>query len=405
MLKDYFLLGFKNVKRRGIRSWLTLLGIFIGIAAVVSLISLGSGLKLAVNSQFGVSTTEVIIVQAGGVVGFGAPGSGAVTPLTVDDAEAIEKISLVEKVIPRNIPSVKIEFNDEVYFGSAMSVPDKEDRKFVYEQLDIEPEVGRLLKDGDTSRVVLGYNFYIETAGFEERIRPGNTILLQDKEFKVIGITKKKGSFIMDNVIYVNEKPLQDLIGSEDEIDMIVVKVKDRDVMDKAKEEIEKVLRKTRDVKKGEEDFIVSTPQASLETVNQILGGIQVFVVLIAFVSIVVGAIGIINTMTTSVLERKAEIGVMKAIGAKNSDIFLQFFIEAGFLGLIGGLIGVIAGVMIGYIGTIKINDFIGSSVKPEINFFLIMFALIGSFLIGSVSGIAPAIKAAKQNPVEALRD
>jgi len=163
-------------------------------------------------------------------------------------------------------------------------------------------------------------------------------------------------------------------------------------------------LRKRRNVKIGEEDFQVSTPQAMLEQVNSVLGGIQAFIVIIASISILVGAIGIINTMTTSVLERKKEIGIMKAIGARNKHIFFQFFVESGLMGLVGGILGIIFGLIIGYAGTYGINSFLGSESSPEINIILIVGALIGSFLIGAIAGIFPAMRAANQNPVEALR-
>jgi len=163
-------------------------------------------------------------------------------------------------------------------------------------------------------------------------------------------------------------------------------------------------MREERDVKEGEEDFEVSTPEASLSTVNDVIFGIQVFIIIIALISVFVGAVGIVNTMTTSVMERKREIGIMKAIGARNEQIFLQFFIEAGLLGLIGGILGAIVGTLISILGILGINSFIGSELKPSIDFLLILFTLTFSFLIGAVSGIVPAMNAAKQNPVDALR-
>jgi putative ABC transport system permease protein len=190
----------------------------------------------------------------------------------------------------------------------------------------------------------------------------------------------------------------------DDEVDVIAVQVKDKSLIDKTKADIERLVRKRRDVKEGQEDFEVSTPDAALESVNSILTGVQIFIVMIAMISIIVGAVGIINTMTTAVLERKKQIGIMKAIGARNEDIFLQFFIESGMMGLIGGMVGVIIGVVIGYIGTAGINSFIGSESSPQINFILIFLTLLGSFMIGSVAGIIPAMKAARQNPVDALR-
>ncbi len=404
-MKDHFTLASKNLKRRGVRSWLTLLGILIGIATVVSLISLGNGLKIAVNSQFGVSSTEIITIQAGGISAYGPPGSGAVNKLTKTDVEEIEKLSSIEKAVGRNLPSGKLEFNDIVGFGLAASVLDGEDREFIYEEMDIEPELGRLLKDGDTNKVVLGYNFYADKAGFGKEIHPGNNILLQDKKFEVVGILGKKGSFIIDSIVLVNDKPLSDLMGYGDEVDLISVKVKNKDLMDRAEEEIEKLLRKRRDVKVGEEDFSISTPEAMLATVNQILSGIQAFIIIIAFMSIIVGVIGIANTMTTSVIERKKEIGIMKAIGARNEDIFYQFLFEAGLLGLVGGAIGVALGLGMGYLGTNAINNFLGTATSPSFSLPLIGFALLGSFIVGSISGIVPAMQAAKQNPVEAFRE
>jgi putative ABC transport system permease protein len=404
MLKDFFELGFKNLRKRGIRSWLTLLGIFIGIMAVVSLISLGDGLKLAVNSQFGISSKQVITIQAGGVTGYGPPGSGAVNHLTIGDRDAIAKLDTVELAVSRVIPYLKSEFNNILNIGFAGSLPDGRARNFVYEQTEVKVLDGRLLNDGDINKVMLGYNFYLDDNPFKKGIRAGNSILLNNKTFRVVGIVEKKGSFILDNLIYINENELNTLIGNGEDVDIILAKVKSTDLMEKAKEQIERLLRQRRNVEKGQEDFEVSTPEASLATVNQILTGIQAFIVLIALVSIIVGALGIINTMTTSVLERTKEIGIMKAIGAKNSDIFLQFLIEAGLLGFVGGLSGALVGMGLGYFGTIAINNFVGASAKPMINFTLIFSALIGSFLIGAISGLLPAMNAARQNPVEALR-
>jgi len=403
-MREHASIAVRNLRRRGARSWLTLLGIFIGITAVVALISLGSGLRTTVNSQFGISATEVITVQAGGLNAFGPPGTGVVNSLTIEDVEAIERLSVVERTVRRNIPSGKLEFKDEVVFGRTMSIPSGDDRKFVYEQLDIDVEQGRLLEDGDENNVVLGHNFFSESVGLSNKIEAGDKVLIQDKEFKVVGITKKKGSFIFDNVVHMNDAPLEALMGYGDDVDLIVVKIKDKDLIEKAKEDIEKLMRDQRDVKAGEEDFSVTTPQATLDTVNEILAGVQIFIVLIAGISILVGGIGIVNTMFTSVLERRHEIGIMKAIGAKNSDIFYQFFIEAGLLGFVGGLAGVIVGVLIGYLGTIGINQFIGATTTPEISIVLIISALVGSFIVGSLSGIAPAMRAARQNPVDALR-
>jgi len=273
-----------------------LLGIFIGVTAVVGLIGLGAGLEAAVGAQFGISSTEVITVQAGGVNAFGAPGSGAVNKLTTDDAEEIEKLSSVEMAIPRNIETIRVEYNDKLSVMSALSVPYGEKKKKGWEVMDIEAEKGRLLQDSDLKKVVLGNSFSENSNGFDKAIETGDKILINDEKFEVVGILKKKGSLIFDNVVFVNNDVLEDLTGYGNEVDLIAVTIKNPELMDKAAEDITKLLRKQRDVKEGEENFEVSTPEAMMETVNSILGGVQAFIIIIASISILVGAIGIVNT-------------------------------------------------------------------------------------------------------------
>jgi len=405
MIRDLFFLSFKNLKSRGIRSWLTLLGIFIGVTAVVSLISLGNGLQLAVASQFGVSANELITIQAGGVSGYGPPGSNVVDPLTTEDLAAIERLSSVENAVRRNIKSGKVEFNDVVQFDYIGSVPsNKEDLKLVYTQLELEPLLGKILQENDRGKVVLGFNFYKDKDLWGKQITPGKAILVNDKKFEVIGIMQKKGSLIMDGVVYMNENDMEDLFGYGAEADIIVVQPKEKDKIDKTKQDIEKLLRTRRNVKVGEENFEVSTPEASLASVNSVLNGVQIFIVIVASISIFIGLIGIVNTMTTSVLERKKEIGISKSIGARNEHIFLQFFIESSLLGFIGGLLGAIVGALAGVGGIYGLNNWLGTELKPSIDIMLLLVTLAGSFIIGGIAGIVPAMKAAKQNPVKALK-
>ncbi|MFH1316167.1 MAG: ABC transporter permease [Candidatus Woesearchaeota archaeon] len=404
MIMDYISLAYNNFSHKRLRSYLTLLGILIGVTAVVGLIGLGEGLRMAITSQFGISSTEVLTVQAGGITGGGPPGTGVVNPLKFDDVEDIKKLGTVKRAVPRWIQTGKLEFNDRVGFGVATTVPDGDDRKFMYDMLEVDPEVGRFLKDGDVNKIMLGYNFYADKSMYGKIIQPGDTVLIQDKKFEVVGIVEKKGSFILDNAVYMNQKPLLDLFDIDTDVDLIGVQVKDKSLMKKTKEDIEKILRKNRDVKVGEEDFSVETPESALSDVNDVLIGVQIFIVIIASISILVGAIGITNTMFTSVIERRKQIGIMKSIGARNKDIFFIFFVESGMMGLFGGFIGIVFGTLISYIGTIGINAWINSTSAPQINFALIGGALFGSFLIGAVSGIVPAMNAASENPVDALR-
>ncbi|MBU0614497.1 MAG: ABC transporter permease [Nanoarchaeota archaeon] len=404
MLKDYFKLAVTSLLHRKLRAWLTMLGIFIGIAAVVSLIGLGEGLRIAITSQFGISTTEVLSIQAGGLSGAGPPGTGVVNPLTDDDVTAISRLSTVEKVIPRILESGQLEYNDKVIFGYAMSIPEGEARTFAYDTLDIAAEKGRLLKDGDTGKVVLGNNFLTDNVGLDKKVEVGNSVLIQGKKFQVIGITEKKGSFIFDNIVHMQEAELKDLFNVGNTVNVIVVQVKDPDQMEKAQADIERLLRKRRDVKVGEEDFEVQTPGAALQQLNDVLVGVSVFIAVIASISIVVGAIGITNTMFTSVTERKKQIGIMKSIGAQNKDIFYLFLFESGMLGLLGAMVGTIIGTLISFFGTLGINAWVNASAHPQINLVLIFSALAGGFLIGAASGVVPALRAARLTPVKAMR-
>src|SRR5690606_26571698 len=140
-----FTLSFKNLRHRGLRSWLTLLGIFVGVTAVVSLISLGNGLQTAVSSQFGISSTELLSVQAGGISDYGPPCTWAVQPLTTKDLEEIEKLSSVKRAVARNLVSSKIDFNKKSVFSISTNIPSGENRDFIYEQIEAETIEGRLL--------------------------------------------------------------------------------------------------------------------------------------------------------------------------------------------------------------------------------------------------------------------
>jgi len=405
-MKEYFVLAFKNLKRRGLRSWLTLLGIFIGIASVVALIGLGAALKDTVNAQFGISSTDLITIQAGGLNNYGPPGSGAVNPLTKKDLEEIKKLSLVDIALGRNIEIMRTKFNKKTVYAYYVTIPDDDIKKNVYEFEELKIKEGRFIETGDNNVILLGNDFLNKDKnGFDKSIKPGDKLNVQGKNLTVVGIIEKKGSFTIDQSIMIQEKTLKEILDNQDNLDIIIAKVKSREDMDLAKTDIEKLLRNRRNVKEGEEDFEVSTPETALATINQIIVGVQIFIVIIASISIIVGSIGIANTMYASVLERKKEIGTMKAIGARNENIFWQFFVEAGFLGFIGGILGIIGGIVVSYIGVQSLNSFLGTSTSISMNWVLFFLVLLGSFFIGSISGILPAMRAAKLNPVEALKE
>lgn len=404
MLKEYISFALNNVRRRRLRSYLTMIGIFIGIAAVVALIGLGEGLRYAITSQFGFLGTDVFAVMASG--GFGPPGTGVVDPLTDKELNEIKKVSGVENVAGRIMEPGKLVFNKKAAFGYAVSIPDGEGRKLMEHVMNMKADKGRLLRDGDKGYVLLGYMFGQDDNPFKKAIVPGSKVEILDKEFTVIGIMEKKGNFQVDGAVFMNEDDLRDLVDRQgDDYDIIGVQFDENADINKIKEDVEKKLRKVRDVEEGEEDFSVQTPASMLESINSTLLAVQIFVYIIASISLLVGGIGIMNTMYTAVVERTKEIGIMKSIGATNRTIFSFFFIESGFLGSVGGIIGAILGFLgatgLAFIGKIALgSDLISAHITPQ----LIIGAVLFSFVIGSFFGTLPAIRASKLHPVDALR-
>lgn len=404
MVKEHFKLASKNLRRRGLRSWLTMLGIFIGIASVVALISLGGALRAAVEGQFGSMGPDRLMVQNSGS-GFGPPGSTSVRKLNSHDVDLIKKVNGVEVVVSRLIRVVKVDYNGAVTFKYAASLPnDKKQVDLIYETLDTQLLDGQLVLAGENNKVVLG-NDYTTTNDFGKALKVNNKITIQGQDFRIKGILQKSSSIINNQLITMSEKDMKGLLNISDEIDIISLKVKPGVNAEKVASDIGNALRKDRNEKVGEEDFSVTTPTQSLQTINTILTIINIIVTGIAAISLIVGGIGIANTMYTSVLERTKEIGIMKAIGAQNSDILLIFLIEAGLLGLIGGLVGAGIGLGFAMLVAYAAKGFLGNSgFIVVVSWPLLIFSVSFAFLLGAGSGVAPALQASKLRPVDALR-
>jgi putative ABC transport system permease protein len=406
MRKDYFLLAYRNIIKRGLRSWLTMIGIFIGIAAVVALIGLGEGLRTAITAQFGILGTDVLSVRASGIDFAGPPGFATPNPLKDTLVDKLENVQGVEAAINRFLDSAIVEFDDIQSIEFIASVPMDDKRKVFEDMINLQVEDGRLLKDGDSKRIVLGNSFKKEDNPFKKALAVGDRISIDKDVFEVVGILEKKGSFIIDSTIFMNEDTLLDKIRENDEdVNIIAVKVRDEKTINQVAASIERLLRKERNVKEGEEDFIVQSPQAALKSLDSTLFAVQMFVVIIAVISLLVGGIGIMNTMYTSVVERTKEIGIMKAIGARNSAIFSLFFIESGLLGSVGGAIGVIMGLFFAYGSAAIGRAILGNQlIQAKVSIPLILGALAFSFIMGTVFGSLPAYQASKLKPIDSIR-
>jgi len=404
MIKDYFLLAFGNLRSRGLRSWLTILGIFIGIAAVVSLISLGGGLREAVIGQFGGIQPDELTIENKGA-GFGPPGSIAIEKLNDNDLKIIKSVNGIANVRTLLVRVVNVEYNKISEFKYVWDIPKEQELiDNDYENLNANAAEGRLLRAGDSGKVLLGSNF-LEDEEFGKSFSAGKIIKLNGEDFEIVGILEKMSSMQLNGMLILPNEDLKDLLDIGDEHDTIQVYVEDVDKVEDVAEEIRRVLRWDRKEKLGEETFSVNTPIQALEAVNTILDVINLIVIGIAMISLFVGAVGIANTMYTSVLERTNEIGIMKAVGARNSDVMWIFMIESGLLGLVGGIVG----ALIGLGGALSIasmaNQALGDNLfRIDISYFLLGCSVLFSFVIGIISGVFPAIQASKLNVVDALR-
>ena len=381
-----------------------MLGIFIGIAAVVSLISMGQGLEAAVTGQFGTLSVDKLTIQ-NKQTGFAPPGSAVVEKLNEHDLNVVKSVSGIELVVPRWIRVTSIEYNKVSTFVYVADLPaDKEGIKLVYDSFQPEVSQGKLLGVGDTGKVILGSNF-ADPNTFDKEIRAGDKILINGKGFDVAGILKPTSTITINGAILIPHNDMKTLLNIGDEYDLIIVKVKDKNKIQEVSDDISNKLRKDRHEKVGEESFSVQTPLQALSSVTTVLNIINLIVIGIATISLFVGGVGIANTMYTSVVERTKEIGIMKAIGAKNKDVLMIFLIESGLLGLVGGVAGALIGLGGALVISIVANQFLGEGLfRISVNFALLFGAVSFSFLVGVLSGIFPAIQASKLKVVDALR-
>src|SRR3989344_6019306 len=321
------------------RSILTILSIFIGIATIYIFISFGWGLYNYVNTFTTSSTVDKINIQPKGI---GAPGLDDTFALTEDDLTAIQRTKGVIEATGGYIKAGELKSRGEIKFVFL----DIYDPKIpLFEELaGLKIAQGRKLKSSDTGKVVLGYNYLIPKKIFTNALGLNDEIEIQGKKFKIVGFYGSIGNPQDDSNVYINDNSKESLFpGAKDKYNWIIARA-DINEIDSTVKEIEKSLRKSRDVEEGKEDFFVASFKDMLESYLGALNIIVGFVILIALVSVLVSAINTANTMVTSVLERIKEIGVIKSIGAKNSEVFGIFLFESGFLGFVGGVIGVTLG-------------------------------------------------------------
>ncbi|OQX86444.1 MAG: hypothetical protein B6D55_06035, partial [Candidatus Omnitrophica bacterium 4484_70.2] len=371
--------------------------------AVVGLISLGWGMQEAITEQFEQLGADKITISPG-TSNFGPGAVFTTAKLTEDDLKVVMRVKGVDKAGGILMTTSYVEFRGETKSAYIVGLPVDDSLEFLEETQSYEVEEGRDLRIGDRYKAVVGYTL-AQGDFFKEKVAVRDKIIIKGKEFKVVGILEEIGSRMDDSSVMIPIDIARDLFDMENEYQYLIAQVEGNKKPSEVAEEIKKELRQERGLKEGEEDFNVQTLEDLIQSFNTVLGLVTAVLIGIAAISLLVGGVGIMNTMYTSVLERTKEIGVMKAVGAKDRDILTIFLIESGLIGLVGGVIGCILGIAL----AIGITQFAASAglgfLEAKISLELIIFAIGFSFIIGAVSGVLPARRASRLQPVEALRE
>jgi len=410
---EFFNIAIKSLLSNKLRSALTMLGMIIGVGAVIVLMSVGAGLQNMITSTFEELGTNLLFVQPANPE---APGIAAMAPsyatasITLDDAEALSRIRSVIGIAPTNENFVRIVAGNEsttaVIHGSTPEYMP------VY---GFSMGAGQFISEVNLARrdmvVVLGSKVAEDLFGSDDPI--GQQVKIRDKRFTVIGVMEPRGissfGFSWDELsvtpitTYQARLFSQTTPSGEDAVQSIVVQVASAEVMDEVAEDIETILRKRHRISADEDDdFAVVSMEQMLGTFETITLALTIFLGLIGGISLLVGSIGIMNIMLVSVTERTREIGLRKAIGAKRRDILMQFLLEAAMLSLTGGAIGLTGAWLVTQ--GISLIDFGGFRIHAEVSPLIVIVAVLVSVIIGLVSGIYPAMRAARLNPIDALR-
>ncbi|MFC1903031.1 ABC transporter permease [Chloroflexota bacterium] len=412
-LIEFFIIAVRSLFANKLRSALTMLGMIIGVGAVIILMSVGAGLQNMITSTFEELGSNLLFVTPSNP---DAPGIAAMAPgyatasITMDDAEAMRDIRSVIAVNPTNENFVKVIAGNE----STTSVIEGTTPEF-QRLYDFTMASGQFISEVNIARrdtvVVLGSEVAEDLFGSDDPV--GQHVKIRDKRFTVIGVLEPRGmssfGFSWDEMVVTPITTYQARLFSEttpsgeDAVQSIVVQVASAEMMDEVTEDIETLLRKRHRIDEdGDDDFTVTGLEQMLGTFETITMALTVFLGLIGGISLLVGSIGIMNIMLVSVTERTREIGLRKAIGAKRRDILMQFLLEAAMLSLVGGAIG-LTGAWLAAWGISQI-DLGGFTINAVVSPLIVTLAISVSIFIGLASGIYPAMRAARLNPIDALR-
>jgi putative ABC transport system permease protein len=405
-----FLESIESLSGNKLRSMLTVLGIVIGVAAVIAMLSIGRGAQASITSRIESMGTNLIYVTPGSTSQSGVQSaSGSAGTLTLDDADALANLANVEAVASQTSNFVQVVYQGVNVNTRLMGVTPG------YETVSsLTLEDGEFISDSDQSArslvVVLGSSVAEDLFGSTAGV-VGQKVRLNGQSFKVIGVLASKGStgfMNQDDQVFVPlSTALYRLVGGErfrgsSVISQITVKASSANVVDQVASEVTSTVRDLHGTVEGADDFTVTTQESTLAAATEVSDTLTIFLGGIAGISLAVGGIGIMNIMLTTVTERTHEIGLRKAIGAKRRDILLQFLVESMVLSFVGGLIGVVLGWGASRLmGQVQVS---GSTITPVVGMDSVLLATLFSMAVGLFFGIYPATRAARLQPVDALR-
>jgi putative ABC transport system permease protein len=400
-LQDYFIFTLETFSHRRLRSFLTVLGIFIGIAAVVTLITLAQGFEAAINDQFAMMGENKVMIMPGSMTSAAGLSSMMTRELTDHDLDTVKSVPLIDKAAGMSAKLAQVKMGDQVINTFVSGLPTDWNILTMYTGVTIDK--GRYFKPTDKYKVGVGW-LYTQDTYIKKPLKIGDKIEINGYTFEVIALVSKIGNPSDDANIYITLDDVKTVFNSTGGYMVILAQTKMGADTAKVAEQVKTALRKDKGEKAGEETFEVQTMDDLKRVYSSIIGVVEFVVIGVAAISLIVGGIGIMNSMYTAILERTRDIGIMKAIGARNSDIVMIFLIEAGMFGLVGGLLGIAGGL-----GLAKLVEFYAlqmgvTLLKVSFEPWLIIGALAFSFIIGVISGLVPALKAAKMSPVDALR-
>ncbi|MEK7595671.1 MAG: ABC transporter permease [Patescibacteria group bacterium] len=383
-------ISMRAIKVNKARSALTMLGIIIGVASVILLVSIVSGLGKTIREELNSFGANLLVVFPGSPEGGRGPGGVVANKMEFRFEKLIlEKVPEIENVVAtiQSVGTLRYknkDIADSTIYGVSGTY---------FKALNISVIEGRPFTKSESANVVV-IGKTVRDKLFANSNPLGKELIIKDRRFKVIGVQKERGSIFgrdQDNVALLPLAPSRSLLGLDRPNWFFIKVVPERDIK-LAKEAVKKVLL----TEMKEDDFTVSTQEDTLQLVGRILGVLSLGLGGIAAISMLVGGVGIMNIMLVSVTERTREIGLRKALGARRRDILLQFLVEAIVLSLLGGF----AGVVIGIGSSFLLDRFIAT----EVNYVFVVLSFGVSAIIGIVFGIAPAIRASKLSPIEALR-